>query len=129
MPAFRIIGPIWGPIWAAVALSGLAFPAPAAENNKVTLQNKIAQCQGCHGIEGWKTAYPEVYHVPKLGGQKPAYIVNALKEYKSGARDFGTMRAMAADLSDDDMKQLAEYFAAQGGATTAEAEPPKPATK
>jgi len=115
MSVFRIL--------AAVALSAAALSASAAENTKVTLQNKIAQCQGCHGIVGWKTAYPEVYQVPKLGGQKAAYIVNALKEYKSGDRDFGTMRAMAADLSDDDMKQLAEYFAGQG-ATTAQANPP-----
>jgi cytochrome c553 len=121
MPAFRIL--------AAVALSAAALSASAAENNKVTLQNKIAQCQGCHGIEDWKTAYPEVYHVPKLGGQKAAYIVSALKEYQSGARDFGTMRAMAADLSDDDIKQLADYFSAQAGATTAEAEPPKASKK
>lgn len=106
MPALRFL--------AAVALAGAAITASAAENTHVTLQNKLAQCQGCHGIEGWKTGYPEVYHVPKLGGQKAAYIVNALKEYKSGARDFGTMHAMAMDLSDEDMKQLGEHFAAQG---------------
>lgn len=116
MPSLRFL--------AAVALSGAALSAHAAENTKVTLQNKLAQCQGCHGIEGWKTAYPEVYHVPKLGGQKAAYIVNALKAYQSGERNFGTMHAMAADLSDDDMKKLAEYFAGQGGAATAEATPP-----
>ena len=121
MPAFRNVVPAW----AAAALCAVAISASAAENNKVTLQNKIAQCQGCHGIEGWKTAYPEVYQVPKLGGQRAAYIVSALKEYKSGARDFGTMRAMAADLSEDDMKQLADYFSAQPGATTAAAEPSK----
>ncbi len=107
----------------AVALSGAALSAPAAENTKVTLQNKLAQCQGCHGIEGWKTAYPEVYHVPKHGGQKAAYIVNAHKEYKSGERDFGTMHAMAEDLSDDDMKQLAEHFAGEG-AKSAQNNPP-----
>jgi len=115
MPSLRFL--------AAVALSGAALSVHAAENTKVTLQNKLAQCQGCHGIEGWKTAYPEVYHVPKLGGQKAAYIVNALKEYKSRDRDFGTMHAMAADLSDEDMKQLADYFAGQGGANTADAQP------
>jgi len=98
---------------AAAAACCAALGATAAENNKVILQNKIAQCQGCHGIEGWKTAYPEVYHVPKLGGQNAAYIVSALKEYKSGDRDFGTMRAMASDLSEDDMKQLGEYFGAK----------------
>jgi cytochrome c553 len=53
--------------------------------------------------------------VPRLGGQKAAYIVNALKEYRTGARDFGTMHAMAMDLTDEDMKQLGDYFAGQGG--------------
>ena|SRR5215831_12368926 len=100
-------------ITAAAIACCAALGATAAENNHVTLQNKIAQCMGCHGIEGWKTAFPEVYHVPKLGGQNPAYILNALKEYKSGDRDFGTMRAMVSDLSEDEMKQLAEYFGAK----------------
>ena len=86
-------------------------PAQAADNNKVTIENRIAQCQGCHGIPDWKTAFPEVYRVPKLGGQKPAYIVAALKAYKSGERDFATMRAIAADLSDADIEQLAKYYA------------------
>ena len=40
-------------------------------------------CEGCHGIEGWRTAFPEVYQVPKIGGQHEAYIVKALQEYKS----------------------------------------------
>jgi len=121
MPALRIL--------AAVALSGAALSAPAAENTKVTLQNKLAQCQGCHGIEGWKTAYPEVYHVPKLGGQKAAYIVNALKEYQSGDRDFGTMHAMAMDLTDEDMKQLGAYFEGQGNTASAENAKPAPGGK
>lgn len=89
---------------------------------KVPLQNKIAQCQGCHGIEGWRTAFPEVYHVPKLGGQKPEYIVAALKEYKSGERAFATMRAIASQLSDEDMQGIAKYYGAASNATTAETE-------
>jgi cytochrome c553 len=101
----------------------LAFAAPAyAADNKVTLENKIAQCQGCHGIVDWKTAFPEVYRVPKLGGQKPNYIVAALKAYKSGERDFATMRAIAAPLSDQDMQQLANYYASAGGAPAQTAE-------
>jgi cytochrome c553 len=121
MPALRIL--------AAVALSGAALSAPAAENTKVTLQNKLAQCQGCHGIEGWKTAYPEVYHVPKLGGQKAAYIVNALKEYKSGDRDFGTMHAMVMDLTDQDMQELAKYFEGHGNTASADNSNPAPGGK
>ena len=103
----------------AAALASGALAAHAADNNKVTLENKIAQCQGCHGIPDWKTAFPEVYRVPKLGGQKTAYIVAALKAYKSGERDFPTMRAIAAALTDDDMAQLAKYY---GDDTVATAE-------
>ena len=85
-----------------------------AMNNSAGDWNKgaqrVAMCQGCHGIPGWRTAFPEVYRVPKLSGQNPAYIVSALKEYKSGDRGHPTMKAIAASLSDDDMANLAAYF-------------------
>ncbi len=94
----------------AIALAAPALAAQAADNNKVTVDNRIAQCQGCHGIPDWKTAFPELYRVPKLGGQKPGYIVSALKAYKSGEREFATMRAIAADLSDADMEAIGKYY-------------------
>jgi cytochrome c553 len=101
-----------------VAAAGCAY---AAEDNKLVIENKIAQCQGCHGIPDWKTAFPEVYRVPKLGGQKADYIVSALKAYKSGERDFPTMRAIAAPLTDDEMQKLANYYAS-AAALSAQAE-------
>ena len=73
---------------------------------------KTAMCGGCHGIPGWRTAYPEVYGVPKIGGQHAAYIVKALQEYKSGERSHPSMRAIAASLSDQDMADLAAYYGA-----------------
>ena len=100
--------------------------APAVHAGLASLESKIAQCQGCHGIPDWKTAFPELYRVPKLGGQKPGYIVAALKAYKSGERDFPTMRAIAADLSEADMEVLAKYYA--GGAAPAPAAAAAPAT-
>jgi cytochrome c553 len=103
------------------ALLALAGHAQAADNNKTTIENRIAQCQGCHGIVDWKTAFPEVYRVPKLGGQKANYIISALKAYKSGERDFATMRAIAAPLTDQEMQQLADYYAS-APAQTAQAE-------
>ena len=109
------------------ALVAAAGAAEAADNNQVTLENKIAQCQGCHGIPDWKTAFPELYRVPKLGGQKPAYIVSALKAYKSGERDFATMRAIAADLSDADMEAVAKYYGAEATNTAAATPAPAPA--
>src|SRR5258708_36620922 len=98
----------------AVTLAALAPATQAADDNKITIENRIAQCQGCHGIPDWKTAFPEVYRVPKLGGQKANYIVAALKAYKSGERDFATRRAIATPLPDEDMQQLANYYAAAG---------------
>jgi cytochrome c553 len=83
---------------------------PAAGDAKAA-QNKIAMCEGCHGIPGYKTAYPEVYHVPLLGGQSAVYIVNALNAYKSGQRKHPSMRGIAAGLSDKDIADLAAYYA------------------
>lgn len=73
---------------------------------------KNAMCIGCHGIPGYHTAFPDVYHVPKIGGQHAAYIVKALQEYKSGNRSHPSMRAIAAGLSDKDMADLAAYYSA-----------------
>ena len=103
------------PVFAALALAALALDANAAGSSEAG-KGKVFQCQGCHGIEDWKTAFPEVYRVPRLGGQKPDYIVAALKAYKKGERDFATMRAIAAELSDQDMADIAAYYAAQGAA-------------
>ena len=103
------------PFLAPLALAALALDANAAGNSEAG-KGKVFQCQGCHGIEDWKTAFPEVYRVPRLGGQKPDYIVAALKAYQKGERDFATMRAIAAELSDQDMADIAAYYAAQGAA-------------
>ena len=99
------------PLSRILAVALLAAGGAHAADNQTTLENRIAQCQGCHGIPDWKTAFPEVYRVPKLGGQKASYIVAALKAYKSGERDFPTMRAIAQPLTDKDMGDLANYYA------------------
>jgi cytochrome c553 len=104
------------PLFTALALAALAFDANAAGSAELG-KGKVFQCQGCHGIVDWKTAFPEVYRVPKLGGQKAEYLVAAMKAYKKGERDFATMRAMVADLSDKDMADIAAYYAAQAAMT------------
>lgn len=82
-------------------------------------RQKIVMCQGCHGIPGYKTAFPAVYNVPKLGGQHAGYLVKALQAYKSGERSHPTMRAIAAGLSDQDMADVAAYYAAPDATTAA----------
>jgi cytochrome c553 len=86
---------------------------PATTGKSQAVENAHAMCVGCHGIPGYKTAFPSVYHVPKIAGQSPAYIVNALKAYKSGERSHPSMRGIAASLSEEVMKELADYY---GGA-------------
>ncbi len=73
---------------------------------------KAQTCLGCHGLPSYTNVYP-TYHVPKLGGQHPDYIVAALKAYKKGERNHGTMRAQAASLSDQDMADIAAYLTAK----------------
>ena len=79
---------------------------------------KVAMCIGCHAIPGYRSSYPEIYSVPLLGGQNAGYVVAALQAYKKGDRKHPTMRSIAATLSDQDMADIAEYYAAQTSATT-----------
>jgi cytochrome c553 len=83
-------------------------------------------CKGCHGIPGYFNASP-AYHVPKLGGQNADYIEVALQGYRRGSRGHDTMQAQASSLSDQDIADVAAYFAAfageaESGRTTASAE-------
>jgi len=94
----------------AAALACTVQVAAAQDKPKPTHESYHAQCIGCHGIPGYKTAFPAVYHVPKIAGQNPGYIVAALKAYKSGERSHPSMRGIAASLSEDEMKKLADYY-------------------
>ena len=95
----------------------LALTAPAAEvqapagGNADAGRQKSSMCVGCHNIPGYRTAFPSVYSVPKLNGQHAAYIVSALRAYKSGERRHPSMRGVAASLSDQDMADLAAFYA------------------
>jgi cytochrome c553 len=83
-------------------------PAPAGDPAN---GEKIAYtCNGCHAIPNYKNVYP-TYSVPKLHGQRPQYLVAALKEYKSGDRSHGTMHSQASSLSDQDIADVAAYLA------------------
>jgi cytochrome c553 len=66
-------------------------------------------CRGCHGVTGYKNAYPS-YHVPKLGGQAQAYLSNALHEYRHGNRKHPTMQAQAESFSEQDIADITTYL-------------------
>jgi len=108
----------------ALALLAAVFPPVAATAQGTSAgdpakgRGKTQMCQGCHGIDGWRTAFPEVYSVPRLGNQHEAYLLRALQAYKNNERAHPSMRAIAATLSDQDMADLAAYYA-QSGVKTA----------
>jgi len=92
----------------AFSASATAFAAGDAARGKIISYT----CLGCHGIEDYRNAYPD-YNVPRLAGQHADYIVAALKEYKDGERQHPTMQVQAATLSDQDMADIAAYFASE----------------
>jgi cytochrome c553 len=98
---------------AAGAALAAAIPASAQGDASAGMEKK-QMCEGCHGIAGYRTAYPVVYSAPKLGGQSAAYIVKALKDYASGARKHPSMNGVAGSLSEQDMADLAAYYAGEG---------------
>ena len=102
---------------AIVCIAGFACARPAAAEGDAERGKALAYtCFGCHGIEGYRNAYPS-YRVPKLGGQKAPYIVAALREYRDGGRSHPTMNAQASSLTDQQIEDIAAYLATLGTAT------------
>lgn len=74
---------------------------------------QAAMCIGCHGIEGYRASFPQVYRVPHIAGQGAAYLQAALQGYRDGTRRHPTMRAVARSLSDRDIADLAKFYEGQ----------------
>lgn len=95
---------------AGVFALAAALPALSAAGDVDAGKAKAAVCAACHGQNGM-AAIP-MY--PNLAGQNETYLVNALKAYRSKERNGGNaviMQAQAAALSDDDIANLAAYYA------------------
>lgn len=74
----------------------------------------MSMCIGCHSIPGYQASFPQVYRVPKIGGQSPQYIEAALKEYRRGDRKHPSMTGIAKGLSDEQISSVAAYYAQRG---------------
>jgi cytochrome c553 len=94
----------------AAAPAAAATATPAAPTGDADRGRQLTYtCQGCHGVTGYKNAYPN-YHVPKIGGQAAPYLVNALTEYQQGNRKHPTMQAQAESFSAQDIADIAAYL-------------------
>ena len=98
----------------AMLFAGSVFSPALAAGDPEAGKIKSYTCTGCHGIPGYKNVYP-TYHVPKLGGQNEAYIATALKAYRAGVRQHSTMVLQSQALSDEDIADIAAYFASLEG--------------
>ena len=97
----------------AVLLSA-AFPDARADGDATAGQEKSSTCAACHGPEGIATQ-PSY---PNLAGQYESYLAQALLSYRSGARENAIMYGFASQLSDEDIDDLAAWFASQAGPLT-----------
>ena len=94
----------------------LAISAPAVANAQAKGDAEAGKrlaytCTGCHGIIGYKNAYPS-YHVPRISGQNYEYLVAALTAYQAGTRKHPTMSAQAQSMNAQDIANIASYLAA-----------------
>ena len=87
---------------ATVMMASPVFAGDAAAGKA-----KSAMCAACHGAAGISA----VPMYPNLAGQKEAYLVKQLKDFKSGARKDPVMAPMAMGLSDADVANISAYYA------------------
>lgn len=92
----------------AAAPTAAAAATPALIGDAKRGQQLTYTCQGCHGVTGYRNAYPN-FHVPMIGGQSPQYLINALTEYQQGKRKHPTMQAQAQSFSAQDIADIAAF--------------------
>jgi cytochrome c553 len=93
---------------AAAISAALIAPSDATAGDPKAGRQKALQCQTCHGLDG-TAKLPEA---PNLAGQSEAYLLKALRDFRSGARKNELMSLVIANLKDTDIADLAAYYAA-----------------
>ena len=97
-------------IIAALVLAAVWLPETSFAGDVQAGRAKAVQCQACHGIDG----LAKIPDAPNLAGQTEEYVVKALNDFKSGARQNEMMTMMAKPLSDTDIANLAAYYHSLG---------------
>jgi len=114
---FAALALLFSPVIAAQEPEPAQTPAPVADNIPAAAsvgdpargQQLAYTCQGCHGVTGYRNAYPN-YRVPLIGGQSATYLMNALNGYRAGTRSHPTMQAQARSFSDQDIADLTAFL-------------------
>ena len=96
---------------AAAALLFAAVLAPGIAEAGSDIAKRVAPCMSCHGKEGRATN--DGYY-PRIAGKPAGYLFNQLRNFRDGRREqYALMTYLVQHLSDDYLKEMAEYFAAQ----------------
>ena len=93
---------------AANAAAATAATAAAAAPPPDTLQQRVAACIACHAIRERSDAY-----FPRIAGKPAGYLLHQLQNFRDGRRSYPMMTYMVSQLSDDYLREIAEFFAAQ----------------
>jgi cytochrome c553 len=91
----------------AIAAASVVAAPPVSAQDAAAGRQKAVQCQACHGLDG----FAKIPGAPHLAGQVQEYLVAAMRDYKSGARRNEMMTVAARQLTDDDIEDLAAYYA------------------
>jgi cytochrome c553 len=91
--------------------AAVAAAHPAAAGDAAAGRQKATQCQACHGLDG----LAKIPGAPHIAGQVEEYLMKSMRAYKSGARRDEMMSVVMRQLSEDDIADLAAYYAGVGG--------------
>lgn len=94
----------------AAAMGMMAAADRAAAEDAPAGRQKAMQCQACHGLDG----LAKIPGAPHIGGQVKEYLVKSMRDYKTGARKDEVMAVVVRQLSEQDIEDLAAYYAGIG---------------
>ncbi len=100
----------WNRVWLLALLALLALPLAARAAVPDDMAKRTAACVACHGAEGRAT---NAGYFPRIAGKPEAYLYQQLRNFRDGRRRNPAMNHLVAHLSDDYLKEMAAYFAAQ----------------
>jgi cytochrome c553 len=93
---------------ALIALGIVSLAMPASAGDAAAGRRKALQCQTCHGLDGLS----KLPDAPHLTGQPEFYLIKSMNDYRKGARKHDMMTLVVKDLTDEDIADLAAYYAA-----------------
>ena len=97
-------------VMGGIVFMGSSGAKAEAEVDPLVAKDTTRTCAGCHGIADYRIAFPEVYSVPRIGGQDADYIAKALESYRAGTRTHPAMNGIAGTLTDKDIAAITSYY-------------------